>query len=465
MREQISPSNNRRLLLIPIALYLLLCGITLFRRSGWTDEIFTVSALEMPWLSMVRERAARGHPPLFFLLEKLIPVPDNKEWYLVLLRLIPACFGLANVVLAFMIARAVSGFNTALIIATAVAIAPAQQFICHIARSYSMTTFFELLVIYALLAGCAWRINERWRLALIVLAGTMASLSHTSAVVSGGALGVAHFVVFPRAWKVTLAILAGHLIGFSYTALAVGLGNVGHHIAWIQLASVQSFIQFPSTIALGTYWFYLPVLRYIFSGFVVWILLRSLLSNKPYSVISWYVWTVWMLAGSASIIGTNLLYIDRYFAPAGLMVFCLVGGYISDKSFSRTYQLGMATALMAVLAIGTIDYCRRSFYPDWWQMSSLVKSQVQDGEVIIVDMAASFPATNFYFASQTVSRKFGHQIEKWIAQYRSSDEVKGVWLCVESRAVLNDFLTPLQSTFRKSQAYPFSCGVVVHLTD
>ncbi len=70
---------KRRILSIPRVLSLATGG-TLFLYLGylaatigpWIDEFYTLHAISLPWLDMLLERLRRGHPPLYFVLEKLI---------------------------------------------------------------------------------------------------------------------------------------------------------------------------------------------------------------------------------------------------------------------------------------------------------------------------------------------------------------------------------------------------------
>src|SRR5438132_381744 len=51
--------------------YLVLFGAT-FNYYGYvTDEIYTLRAIDSPFADLIRERASHGHPPLFFIIEKL----------------------------------------------------------------------------------------------------------------------------------------------------------------------------------------------------------------------------------------------------------------------------------------------------------------------------------------------------------------------------------------------------------
>jgi hypothetical protein len=68
----------------------------------WIDEFYTLHAINLPFSEMVKERAQRGHPPLFFMLEKgfvslpflRILTPEMQ------LRLLPYCCWL-GAILAF----------------------------------------------------------------------------------------------------------------------------------------------------------------------------------------------------------------------------------------------------------------------------------------------------------------------------------------------------------------------------
>jgi hypothetical protein len=53
----------------------------------WIDELYTLHAINLPWPDMLLDRLRRGHPPLYFLLEKIVWVLTGGAWLSVEFRL------------------------------------------------------------------------------------------------------------------------------------------------------------------------------------------------------------------------------------------------------------------------------------------------------------------------------------------------------------------------------------------
>ena len=109
--------------------------------SFWLDEastnIFTQQSILNYW--QLLSDLGEVHPPLFYIVEKLILPFGNSEF---LYRLFPALFGIATIPLFYLIGKKMFDCEIGLIMAALLTVSPFHVYFSQDARMYTMLLFF-----------------------------------------------------------------------------------------------------------------------------------------------------------------------------------------------------------------------------------------------------------------------------------------------------------------------------------
>jgi len=140
----------------------------------WIDELYTLHAINLPFSEMVKERAQRGHPPLFFILEKVfvslpflrILTPEMQ------LRLFPYCCWLGAILAFTKLGK--KFFPPTALQPASVVFAFSQIALPHAAnaRMYSLALLLAVLHTYSLLALYEARF-QKWSKLTYLLSGVL----------------------------------------------------------------------------------------------------------------------------------------------------------------------------------------------------------------------------------------------------------------------------------------------------
>ncbi len=120
--------------------------IDLGRRPFWLDEAFTMQRVSLPPAALVHDSFLNHHMPSFFLLlSAFVPLGEPQFW----LRLPPAAFGAASVMLVYLIGERIAGRSAGIVAALVLGLSPAALAFSQEARSYTM----EMCLILVALLG------------------------------------------------------------------------------------------------------------------------------------------------------------------------------------------------------------------------------------------------------------------------------------------------------------------------
>jgi 4-amino-4-deoxy-L-arabinose transferase-like glycosyltransferase len=177
----------------------------------WGDEAFNGVQLRKPLGSMLDVVRHDSHPPLLYLLERMVAVISTSP---AALRLVSALAGTAAVLLAAALGRRIAGDRGGLLAAAVLAAFPTYLQSSRDARGYSLAMALILAAALTL-----WRAIERptpWRLAAYGLCAAAAMYTHYFAIPAiGGQLLVALLVFRPRRRVALLIVGVGAAAGLS----------------------------------------------------------------------------------------------------------------------------------------------------------------------------------------------------------------------------------------------------------
>jgi len=177
-----SALGGARIPLFVFALALLPRLIDLGRRPFWLDEVFTLQRVSLAPKALVHDSFVNHHMPSFFLLlSPLVPLGHPELW----LRLPPAIFGAASVMMVYLIATRIAGRTAGVIAGLILGLSPTALAFSQEARSYTMEMSLILVGLYGLVllaldvpaASRDWRdpVSSRGAWAAFVL-GSIAAL-------------------------------------------------------------------------------------------------------------------------------------------------------------------------------------------------------------------------------------------------------------------------------------------------
>jgi mannosyltransferase len=145
------------------------------QRSVWLDEAFAVWIAQHPWGEIPRLlRTLDQHPPAYYLLMHAWQgIAGTSE---AAVRFPSACFGVASVLLTYMLVRRVAGEDVGVLSAFVVALSPFQIMAAQEARMYPLLGVLCLASTLALLSGVERGGTHRW--GIYAAASTLAAYTH-----------------------------------------------------------------------------------------------------------------------------------------------------------------------------------------------------------------------------------------------------------------------------------------------
>src|SRR5262249_22643644 len=110
--------------------------------SLWIDEIYTARWATLPWRDLFSALAASFHPPLYFVLERLVvQVAGDQE---AALRLLSLVAGVASLAVTFWAFRPVLNEGAAAATAWLLALSPQFFLYARMARYYALATLLAM---------------------------------------------------------------------------------------------------------------------------------------------------------------------------------------------------------------------------------------------------------------------------------------------------------------------------------
>jgi mannosyltransferase len=139
-----SGPGHRIVLWIALAIGLILRGYRLGGPSLSYDETFTVLVARLPLEKAWEMLTADGvHPPLFYLIERLMLLFGHNEW---VVRLPSAILGFLTIPLMYALAKRFGGERAGILAALLIAISPLHLWYSHDARMYALLAFMAAVV-------------------------------------------------------------------------------------------------------------------------------------------------------------------------------------------------------------------------------------------------------------------------------------------------------------------------------
>jgi len=117
----------------------------------WIDELYTLHAINLPWLDMLLERYRRGHPPVYFTLEKLVWQSTQSLLFPpeFRLRLLSLAAWLAALACFAILARRLFSSRTAILATSIFAFSNIASLHAANARMYALALLFSVGHIFA----------------------------------------------------------------------------------------------------------------------------------------------------------------------------------------------------------------------------------------------------------------------------------------------------------------------------
>ncbi len=450
-REPLDRRDATNLALIA-ALYLLLVGTTLDWHGYWSDEFHTIRATSLPWQEMIRERAAQGHPPLFFLLEKAwISVAGTSEMGT---RSLPMLCGLASLLLTYVIVRGEVERRAACLACGLLALGATQLLICQLARSYAL---LQLLMTAQTALVLSSRPPAAWRMAAAALLSAAALYTHGAALVAIPAHLAASAVALPEKWRQILAAAAGCLLYVPFWLAFREVQEIEDHLNWVPYPTVTALLRFPALLQFGRYINDVPPL---IQGLATLLLVASGLAalvasdRAAFLALQWFfAWA--LVAAAAGAWGVGIVSVERYFAPALVCQAGLVAlTWTAAAQKGRWLSVGMLAAHAAV-AIGSAGlYSLLPPFTAWREMAELIREHRSADETVVVASPAVL-ATPFAYYYDGEASYIGEA-----ALPQPGNTAAGLWVCfreadpeVESRVTAQaerlGFTSPLRHSFHR----------------
>ena len=385
------------------------------QRSIWLDEAVVAWVAQHPWREIPRLLAAADqHPPAYYLLMHAWQgVAGTSE---VALRFPSACFGLASVILTYVLARRITSEATGLLSALVVAISPFQLMSAQEARMYPLLGALCLASTIALLSSVEQGGARRW--ILYTIASALAAYTHYL-----GLLVLAAHGVWVAGWE------RRHLRDWTGCAVAIALVFA----PWIpsfleQLRQVHSFDWYHGRVLdtglgdlLGLLWFggsrwgmgtylapgtlspledgaiLLPFLLLLWRGGVGLAANRrslALVALPP-------VITVGLMLAYSSL--GRSMFVPRWFSFLQPFVAVVIARGIRDVAERVTFPRQIAALLIGVLLLYEVPVLQRYYFDptfqsfNWRTAAATVRQMARPGDALVfVGQPASIPFS-YYF--------------------------------------------------------------------
>lgn len=379
-----------------VALALALRLYQLGSENLWTDEWLSLG--DADHLGIVNR-----HRPLFYLLlhrwcrflsvTGLLQAGDG--W----VRLPAVFFGVAGIVLLYLLGRRLAGTSAATVACLIMAVAVHELDHSQEVRMYTMASALTLASLYMLVW---WVQSDRlWVLGLHVLLTYMAILT-TPTVIFG--LLLAGFVALTwlihlRNWRAATSTLIGYGALLAawwplnrYARMAIKAG----HLNWIPQPPKWALVSLHNellTEALGNVHKFQPshlfqtavaVLVLLLIGAAVFAFRRREPEARPVGLIVIWFYTIAVATYSTSVLG-HPVWILRYFHCAAPALYLLLGiGIVSLWRRARPVGLLLGGALIALIAVAAADYYRLPVHEDWRRASAMVAEEAASEDVVAI---------------------------------------------------------------------------------
>lgn len=219
----------------------------------WIDELYTLNAIELSWGEMLVERAKRGHPPLFFILEKLVwSATSSFSNFMspeLRLRLLPYGFWLLAVGIFAVQARrflGVWGYRVAISVFAFSQIAGNHA---ANARMYSLVTCIAVVHLFEWLSLLRQERTSLRNAAFYVATGILGILASPTFGLVVVACGIALVFVNPSCrWRVRLALSTLLLSFLAYSPMLYLYWVTPHQLGPVSKNSLRVLKTLPALL-------------------------------------------------------------------------------------------------------------------------------------------------------------------------------------------------------------------------
>jgi hypothetical protein len=185
----------------PVVIVLIGLAIRVYRYdelSLWLDEIYVVEYLKLPWRDLLGLNGTYdNHPPLYFLLVKLVSLVTSD---INAARILSIITGTATIAAVYALTLQLANRSAAIVAGLIIAISPLHVWYSQEGRMYAPTALAVTLSYYALVRMLAEQ-NRRWAAIYAVSLVVAAYMDYSAFYALIPQAGVVGYVVWKQGWK------------------------------------------------------------------------------------------------------------------------------------------------------------------------------------------------------------------------------------------------------------------------
>jgi mannosyltransferase len=368
-----------------ILFFLVLAGAflrlyTLSFNSLWIDEIYTltISGLSPGEIWQV-STTTDFMPPLFYWIEHFMLMIGNSE---MVLRIVPALFGILLIPVAYLIGKEFADENTGLVMATLFTFSPFLIRYSQEARSYMPALFFVAL---------AFLFYLRRDYYLLGVVAALAFWMHYYSLLFTGILIVLAIIINYKKGFITAAL---------FTALTLPLWLSFPGLLALRTGVGATFGNYGMDLITSTFWqvggfnvFAVVVLAFLFfAGFMIKIddgeLYEGLLLM---GLITIPIWVSVNLSGLVPMVPRYLIFLTIPF----YLGIALLAGKLTDRRYVYCFMLVIALMFMPVIIYDTQVQSKE----DWRGIGVTLTGLTNDGDVVVLVPDYLQPTLDHYYNS------------------------------------------------------------------
>jgi mannosyltransferase len=378
---------------------LLALGLRLYQlgfENLWTDEWLSLG--DADHLGIVN----RHRPLFYFVLHRwcrflsdtgLLHAGDG--W----VRLPAVFFGVAAVVLLYLLGRRLAGTSAAIVGCLIMAVAVPELDHSQEVRMYTMASALTLASLYALMR---WIESAGlWALGMHLLLTYFAFLT-TPTVIFGLLLAVAMvaiWLLYRRKRSAVVSMLIGYALILAawwplnqYARMAIKVG----HLNWIPRPSKWALLSLHNellTETLGDVRKFQPSQVFQITVCVLVLLLiaaalvafwRRQPGARTAGLIAMWFYTIAIATYATSVLG-NSVWILRYFHYTAPALYLLLGiGVVSLTGWLRPVGWLVGAALVGLITVAAADYYRLPMHEDWRKASTIVAKEAASEDIVAI---------------------------------------------------------------------------------
>lgn len=404
---------------LPLAAVLLLALVTrLYRMTWpalWTDEGFSMGLAQATVPDLFLGTAHDLHPPLFYLLLKAWILPGWSAWYL---RLLPALWGVAIVVLAYLVGCRLLGRAVGAWAGFYLALSPIQQYYGRQLRMYLMLVFLVSLSAYLCWLWVTERRPWSWSGYILVTLAALYTQNVGLFILPVENLIVLAAVAAGRRWRLLLPWITAQLlilIGFLPWAPVLLHQAAAQVTTWIHRATVQDLHTFFPFVLFGQ-----PYLEtnadlwrtaaYTWLGAVLTqaavVYLARGRPQRPNGAFLWG-WFLLLTAVTFTAVMSLPLFQEKQLLAISVPLALLAG--MGTASLPRPGRVVAAVAFLALAWPGLRYVYTQEVVQDWRSLAAYMGSQAEPDDVVIINPGAAQPTLDLYL--QAPLRRIGYPLD------------------------------------------------------